>query len=127
MSQAAALDDRGLPAGYPFKPDWEVTPREAQAASDAGEALLIDVRNPAEVATCAIGGAVTVPLNTLPQQWEALQQQRDGKKLVIFCHHGGRSLRATEFLREQGIEDVVSMAGGIDLWAIDLDPSLARY
>jgi rhodanese-related sulfurtransferase len=43
------------------------------------------------------------------------------------CHHGRRSLRAASILRNAGFTDVVSMAGGIDLWSIDIDPAVARY
>jgi rhodanese-related sulfurtransferase len=45
----------------------------------------------------------------------------------VHCHHGGRSLRVVRWLREQGFSRAQSMAGGIDQWAVDIDPSLPRY
>jgi adenylyltransferase/sulfurtransferase len=49
------------------------------------------------------------------------------KEIVVHCHHGGRSLKVTHWLRSQGFANVKSMAGGIDQWAVEIDPKLARY
>jgi len=49
------------------------------------------------------------------------------KPMVVYCHHGIRSLHAAEFLTMQGSQDVRSLSGGIDGWAIEIDPSLRRY
>ncbi len=126
------LDERGLPEGYPLQDAWEVTPREVKALMDAGrigeqgDVLLLDVRTPGELAAAAIGGAVAVPLSEIRAALPELEAYAD-RRVVVSCHHGGRSLQAAVFLREQGFEDVKSMAGGIDVWARDVDPSVARY
>jgi len=55
-----------------------------------------------------------------------LETHRDDD-IVIHCHHGGRSLRVANWLRQQGFSKAQSMAGGIDQWAVEIDPSLPRY
>ncbi len=127
------LDENGLPAGYPFQPDWEVTPRAVKALMDAGQVgqgegqtLLLDVRTPAEVATAAIDGAMVVALQEIRSHLPDLEAFAEGP-VVVSCHHGGRSMQVVAFLREQGFDDVKSMAGGIDLWAQEVDPSVTRY
>lgn len=121
------LDPQGLPPGYVFREDWEVTPRQVKALLDAGEDfLLIDCRTPQEHAAARIDGADLVPLNEVPARLPDLEAHAD-RKVVALCHHGSRSLRLTAFLREQGFEDVKSMAGGIDLWSQDIDPTVPRY
>lgn len=126
------LDDRGLPEGYPLQAGWEVTPREVKALIDAGrigeggDVLLLDVRTPAELAAAAIDGATAVPLAEIRAQLPELEAHADGP-VIVTCHHGGRSLQVTAFLREQGFDDVKSMAGGIDVWARNIDGSIARY
>ena len=126
------LDDRGLPEGYPFQEGWEVTPREVKALIDAGrigaegDVLLLDVRTPAELAAVAIDGATAVPMQEIRTALPDLEAHADGP-VIVSCHHGGRSLQVTAFLREHGFDDVKSMAGGIDVWARDINTSLARY
>lgn len=86
--------------------------------------VLLDVREDDEVAIVKIDGARHIPLHELPQRWEELP--RNGQ-LLVYCHHGMRSLRATEFLRARGLGDTHSIIGGIDAWARIIDPSLLRY
>ena len=107
--------------------DWEVSPRQTQAALEAGEDwTLIDCRTPGEYAIANIDGAHFMPMQTLPDQLETLEAYTD-RRLVIYCHHGMRSLQVAAFLRQQGFGDVMSMAGGIDLWSQTIDPSIDRY
>lgn len=121
------LDDRGLPAKYNFRPDVEITPRDLKARRDAGEDLtLVDCRTPKEHDVARIDGAVLLPLQQFQQAVEELEDEKD-RPIVVFCHHGMRSLRMTLALRELGFTDVRSMAGGIDLWSLDIDPSVPRY
>ncbi len=91
-----------------------------------GSALLFDCRQPDEYATAKIEGAVLVPMNELPQRLGELEQYRAGR-IIVHCHHGGRSLRVANWLREQGFQQAQSMAGGIDEWAREIDPSVPRY
>lgn len=120
------LDDRGLPAGYPFHPDFEVTPREVRQMLAEGRVCLIDCRTVQEASTARIEGAVLIPLNDLPAQIEDLADLAAGREVVFHCHMGGRSMKAALFLRTRGVE-ARSMAGGIDLWSVDIDPSVPRY
>jgi len=121
------LDDAGLPTGYPFQPAWEVTPRQVRQARTAGESLiLIDCRTPAEHATARIEGAVLVPLQEFNARIGSLREHED-QRVVVFCHHGARSLQFTAALRREGFSDVHSMAGGIHLWSLDIDPSVPVY
>ncbi len=87
-------------------------------------ALLLDVREPIEVATCAIAGSRHIPMRQIPESLPDLPRDR---LILVQCHHGGRSLRVTQFLRANGFEQVSNVAGGIDAWAEQIDPSLARY
>jgi rhodanese-related sulfurtransferase len=122
-----SLDSRGLPPHYQFQEDWEITPRDSRDALRAPDApILLDVRLPDEIETASVDGAVVIPLQELPSRLDELDHARD-KRIITMCHHGRRSLRAASILRNAGFTDVVSMAGGIDLWSIDIDPAVARY
>lgn len=122
-----ALDEAGLPEGYPFRPDREVTPRDVARRRAGGEELvLLDVREPKEVATAAVEGAVVVAMGEVASRLSELEAYRE-RPIVVMCHHGMRSMRVAMFLRQQGFGDVRSMAGGIDLWSRDIDPAVARY
>ena len=121
------LDESGLPQGYPFRDGWEVTPRQVKAMAEDGEDfVLLDCREPREYHVAHIAGSQLLPLSEAAERLSELEAYR-GRKVVVHCHHGGRSLRMAAMLRQQGFEDVTSMAGGIDLWAIDIDSSLPRY
>jgi rhodanese-related sulfurtransferase len=123
------LDDRGLPTGYTLRPEWEVTPRQVKAMLDAGDDLVIlDVRTPREfeVARIDAGGVELAPLQTLTQRVDDLEELRD-RRIVTLCHHGVRSMQAAAVLRQAGFRDVLSIAGGIDVWSLDVDPSVPRY
>jgi len=87
-------------------------------------ALLIDVREPHELEIARIDTALHIPLRELPQKADTLPRDRP---LLLLCHHGGRSQRATEYLRHLGFENATNVAGGIDAWAEQIDPSLVRY
>jgi len=87
---------------------------------------LIDCRELEEWDICRLPGSELVPLGTFPKKVAALVGNTD-RGLVIYCHHGMRSLRATAFLREHGAAHTFSMAGGIEEWAASIDPEMARY
>lgn len=128
------LNEQGLPEGYPLQAEWEVTPRQVRALAEAGEEfLLIDVREPRELAAASLSAEalpsvdlVCVPMGEIPSRISELNAHAKDK-VVVMCHHGARSLRVTAFLRQQGFEEVRSMAGGIDLWSRDIDPQVPRY
>lgn len=87
-------------------------------------ALLLDVREPFEIAVAAVAGSRHIPMRQIP---EALPDLPRDRLILALCHHGGRSLRVTQFLRANGFEQVTNVAGGIDAWAQQIDPSLPRY
>jgi rhodanese-related sulfurtransferase len=91
-----------------------------------GDFLLLDCREPDEYATVRIEGARLLPMSELAARVEELAASKD-HAIVVHCHHGGRSLRVAQWLRNQGFAKAQSMAGGIDLWAQEIDPSLPRY
>ena len=121
------LDAQGLPVGYRFREDWEITPRKVDAmVQNKEDFVLVDCRTPGEHEAARIEGAQLLPLQQIAEAIDELEDDRD-KPIVVHCHHGGRSLQFTAVLRQQGFTDVKSMAGGIDLWSIDIDPAIPRY
>jgi rhodanese-related sulfurtransferase len=102
----------------------EITPTELQQllAGDNPPSL-VDVREEGEAAICSIDGSTLIPMNTLPQRLQELPRDR---AVVLYCHSGMRSMMAGQWLSQQGF-DALSLAGGIDRWAIEIDPEMNRY
>jgi adenylyltransferase/sulfurtransferase len=124
---ASNLDPRGLPPGYAFKPDWEVTPREVKAMLDKGEKFyFVDCRLPHEYQITSIAGAELIPLQQMAQFQGKLEPHKN-EKIVVHCKSGGRSMQFTQALRQAGYKDVKSMAGGILLWNKDINPGGPQY
>lgn len=106
----------------------EVTPQEVRQRIEAGEKLaLIDVREPGEFQVARIGGAELIPMRTVPAELSRLDALAEETPLIVFCHHGVRSLNVVNWLRGQGVEACQSMAGGIDRWSLQIDPGVPRY
>jgi rhodanese-related sulfurtransferase len=106
----------------------ETTVRDVKRRIDAGESVVfIDVREPEEYAIATIQGSELVPMRSVPANLQSLEAKAEDAALVIYCHHGIRSLQVANWLREQGVEDCQSMAGGIDAWSLEIDPSIPRY
>lgn len=121
------LDDRGLPPGYAFKPDWEVTPRQVKSMQDEHKPFVfIDCRLPNEYAITHIEGTKLIPLQELAKRFEELRPHA-GDKIIVHCKSGARSLQFTQALRQAGFKDVHSMAGGILLWNKDINPGGPQY
>ena len=106
---------------------FEIPPAEAHELLEAGEAVLIDVREPHEFALARLNGARLIPMNDIPVHFQELERAADERLLVVYCHHGIRSLDVVLWLRGQGIEQCVSLMGGIDLWSRQVDGSVPRY
>jgi len=104
----------------------EISVHDAQQIRDAApdRTAIIDVREPFEVEICRIEGAEHIPMRQIPEQVASLPRD---KHLLILCHGGGRSRRVTEYLRSNGFEAVTNIAGGIDAWAAQIDPTMVRY
>jgi rhodanese-related sulfurtransferase len=111
----------------------EVTVKAVAQKIEAGDAFIwLDVREPNELTLAAIGDArvVNLPLSQLAARGAdalsaALRNQK--AEIVVFCHHGMRSAQVTAWLRQQGWQQVVNMTGGIDAWAVEVDPAVSRY
>jgi rhodanese-related sulfurtransferase len=107
---------------------YEVTPQAAkEQLTDRKQATLIDVREPAECALAGIEGAELIPMGSVPAELQKLEGLADSGDLLILCHHGVRSMQVTMWLRARGIENCYSVAGGIDRWSCEVDPSVPRY
>ena len=95
---------------------------ELRAAGTAH--TLLDVREPAEIAICAIDGSLAIPMESVPQHLATLPRDQP---LVVLCHHGMRSGMVADFLRRNGFGQVLNLAGGIDEWARRIAPEMPRY
>ena len=113
-----------LPSLMPDHP-LEVSVQEAHRQLHAAQPpLLIDVREPSEFAVCQIPGARLIPMATVPERLAEIPRDLP---VLIHCHHGGRSLRVTQFLRAKGYAQVSNVQGGIDAWSLQVDPAIRRY
>lgn len=102
----------------------EISPAEVKERLDSLH--LIDVREQQELAICSLEGAEHIPMMSLFLGLTKTEAPQDAE-IVVFCHHGVRSLEAMQFLAMQGFENVKSMAGGIDRWSLEVDSSVPRY
>lgn len=113
-------------------PDPKPTPLEvdvetvARWRSENANFVLLDVREPEEYSIARIEGAKLMPMSEMGDRLGELEAYRD-QHVVVHCHHGVRSLRTAEALRERGFQRVQSMAAGIDGWSLQVDPSIPRY
>ena len=103
----------------------EISPQELKQKLESNTSvLLLDVREQSEYDLVHLEGARLIPLNTLPHHVDSLLSDQE---IVVYCHHGQRSLYATAYLQQNGFSDVKNLIGGIDQWAIEIDPTLPRY
>lgn len=100
-------------------------PLELRQRLDAGEVFtLLDVREADELAICALDGVVHIPLGELSVRHTELDPDAP---TVVICHHGMRSAHAVMGLEGLGFEKLYNLTGGMDRWALEVDPALARY
>ena len=108
----------------------QVRPSELSSWMEAhgADALVLDVREPVELGVSSVKPEgfvlVHIPMNEIPGR---LGQLDPGRAVAVLCHHGNRSMRVAMFLQANGFENVANIAGGIDAWAQELDPSVPRY
>jgi len=103
----------------------EITPEDVKKRLDRGENFLfVDVREPWEYETTRIEGSKLIPLREIPMNLATLES---ADSVVLFCHHGMRSLDAAAWLRSQGVDGAQSMTGGIERWSTEIDPTVRRY
>lgn len=103
----------------------QLSPAELQRWRQDGKAfLLLDVRTDEEIAVCALPDSVHIPMNLIPLRSNELP---DGLPIVVYCHHGIRSLHTAMYLADAGFETLYNLQGGIDAWAAQIDENMARY
>jgi sulfur-carrier protein adenylyltransferase/sulfurtransferase len=103
----------------------EIGVQELAQALEGGKApFLLDVRERFEFDICRIPGSVLIPLGQLPAR---LQEVPAGAEVVVVCHTGQRSLTAARLLRDAGAVGARSLRGGVEAWALSVDPGMARY
>lgn len=118
------LDERGLPRGWAFKPEFEVTPREASQAAPS-RVVIVDVRTAPEWEIARVAGSVHIPLDELERRADEIESE--GRDVLVLCHHGVRSLKGALALRALGIAGAKSIAGGIEAWSLGVDSRVPRY
>jgi rhodanese-related sulfurtransferase len=120
-------------SGAGTTPPGDLDARELRRRLDSGEPVaLLDVREPSERALCAIpaGAGVPdlhVPMAQVPGRLDAIREAAGRSPLVVYCHHGVRSRMAALWLAAQGVAGVLNLAGGIDAWSVEADPTTPRY
>ena len=102
----------------------EITPETLRQRLEAGgPPALLDVREPWEHEICALPGARLIPIEQVEFRVDEVEP---GDEVVVYCHHGIRSAFVVQWLRAQGIR-ALNLRGGIDAWALQVDPTFPRY
>lgn len=110
-----------------------LSPAEVKGRIDRGERLaLLDVREPHERRFVAIPAGpgvldIHIPLAAIPARLDELRAAVGDLPLIVYCHHGVRSLMAAHWLAGQGFPGPINLEGGIDAWSVEADPGLPRY
>ena len=106
----------------------EISAAEVKRRLDAGEKLhLIDVREPHEFAIAKIANSELIPMRQIPGELQSLEAKADSAPLVVYCHHGVRSMMAIGGLRMMGFKKLHNLSGGIDAWSVKVDATVPRY
>ena len=102
-----------------------ITPGELEEKIRRGEKFrLIDVREPLEYEMARIETAELLPMS---RAGDWVGELKPEEEIVFFCHHGGRSAQVCEYLSRQGFENLYNLAGGIDLYSVEVDKNIPRY
>ncbi|MGD2168270.1 MAG: rhodanese-like domain-containing protein [Gammaproteobacteria bacterium] len=105
-----------------------MTPSEFRARwpqhGEADDVVLLDVREPHEVAFAAVDSSLHIPMSQVPARISELNADAT---IVVMCHSGIRSMRVAGFLAQHGFENVVNLDGGIDAWSREVDPGIPGY
>jgi sulfur-carrier protein adenylyltransferase/sulfurtransferase len=102
----------------------EISVAELNQRLKKGESVfLLDVREPHENEIANLKGLL-IPLGELSRRFVELDKERE---IIVYCHHGNRSRVAAEFLQRQGFRAVKNLAGGVEAWATEIDPTMAHY
>ncbi|MEX0876656.1 MAG: rhodanese-like domain-containing protein [Phycisphaerales bacterium] len=116
------------PPNWSFKPELEISVPDAAARFERSEDdfLLLDIREPDELAVASIDGALHIPLGDIHARLSELNADED-TTIAVICHSGRRSLKAALFMQQMGLPGTRSVAGGIDWWSLKIDPTIPRY
>jgi len=115
----------------PSQLDPEITPQayaQLRATPETGAnpfPILLDVREPWEFQYVHLPGSLLMPMGDVPSRAHA--ELDPDAPIVVLCHHGQRSLSVAMWLRNQGFDLAQSLAGGIDAYSRQIDPTLPRY
>ncbi|MFT4648210.1 MAG: rhodanese-related sulfurtransferase [Glaciecola sp.] len=102
-----------------------IRPQELQQRLQSGDTLiLLDVRQPRELEICVLPGIVHLPMRDLGMRYSELDPDAE---IVCICHHGIRSAHACMMLESYGFKNMINLTGGMELWAEEMDPKMARY
>ncbi|MFY7959611.1 MAG: rhodanese-like domain-containing protein [Elsteraceae bacterium] len=93
-------------------------------AKEPDAPVILDVREPWEVAICALPNSINIPLSAIPSRFSEIPEDR---RVVALCHHGMRSLQATRWLRGRDMDNIVNLQGGIDAWSRQIDSTVPIY
>jgi rhodanese-related sulfurtransferase len=96
----------------------------AQWRASARNFILLDVREPFEVAVAALPDSLHIPMREIPARLGELDPSAD---IAVLCHHGGRSEHVARFLHARGFENAHNVEGGIEAYAVRVDRSIPRY
>ena len=103
----------------------DLTPEEFVARRAENELWqLLDVREPWERDIAHVAGSIDIPMGEVPDRLDEIDRSRP---VAVLCHGGVRSARVATWLTQQGLTEVVNIAGGIDAWSITVDDTIARY
>jgi len=114
------------PPRWPFNETLEVSVIGTRDGVVDGSVVLVDIREPEELAVAAVPGALHIPMGELAQRVNEIDLGED-QTLALLCHTGRRSLAAAMALQRMGIDQARSVAGGIEWWSVRVDPSVPRY
>jgi rhodanese-related sulfurtransferase len=102
----------------------EIDPFELKRRLSKGDkSLILDVREPWEIATASIAGTLNIPMGEIPSRLAELDPDRE---TIVICHHGVRSAQVAMYLARNGFDHVLNLTGGIDAWS-EIDPAVPRY
>jgi rhodanese-related sulfurtransferase len=104
--------------------DYEIQPDAVKELQSSGQIVLLDVREPWERETARIEPSVHIPMGDIPARVQTIDPD---DYIIVYCHHGVRSMNVTAWLRQQGFDKAQSMAGGIDRWSRVVDPKVPLY
>jgi rhodanese-related sulfurtransferase len=103
----------------------QMTPRElAERLDGPTPPVVLDVREPEEIAIASFPGALAIPMAEVPQRLGEVPRDAD---VVVLCHHGVRSAHVASFLADRGYDRIANLAGGIDAWSLQVDSTVPRY